>query len=206
MVWISTSGSFESRYEARTYVFRIIKPMTPEQTPTPNKIEKILSDRITEGRNIRLPRNKYGKDSIFVVVDGFSRMTRLIPCLKANDALHVDELFVKNIFPWNKVEMMKKTHEHTRPAIEQKNEQDALRRNKGQKYVIFKPGDLVWVLFRKERFPAKRRSKLDPRGDGPFEVLERIGDNAYKLDLPSEHQVSATFNIPDLSLFDATQI
>jgi hypothetical protein len=56
--------------------------------------------------------------------------------------------------------------------------------------------------MRKERFLAKRRSKLLPRGDGPFQVLERINDNAYKLDLPSEYNVSAIFNVTDLSLFD----
>ena len=44
--------------------------------------------------------------------------------------------------------------------------------------------------------------KLHPRGDGPFQVLARIGDNAYKLDLPGEYGVSATFNVSDLSLFD----
>ena len=55
----------------------------------------------------------------------------------------------------------------------------------------------------KERFPTPRRSKLQPRGDGPFQVLERIKDNAYKLDLPSDNGiVSATFNVVDLSLFD----
>jgi len=43
---------------------------------------------------------------------------------------------------------------------------------------------------------------LHPRGDDPFQVLERIGDNAYKLDIPGEFQVSATFNVADLSLFD----
>jgi hypothetical protein len=56
--------------------------------------------------------------------------------------------------------------------------------------------------MRKERFPAKRRSKLLPRGDGPFQVLERINDNAYKLDLLGEYTVSATFNVTDLSPFD----
>jgi len=54
----------------------------------------------------------------------------------------------------------------------------------------------------KERFPANRKSKLQPRGDGPFQILERINDNAYKVDLPGEYGVSVTFNISDLTLFD----
>ena len=44
---------------------------------------------------------------------------------------------------------------------------------------------------------------LLPRGDGPFQIFERINDNAYKLDLPGEYGVSATFNVSDLSPFDA---
>ena len=56
--------------------------------------------------------------------------------------------------------------------------------------------------MRKEIFPARRRSKLHPRGDGPFQVLERINGNAYKLDLPGEYNISATFNVSDLSPFD----
>ena len=35
-----------------------------------------------------------------------------------------------------------------------------------------------------------------------FKILKRINDNAYKLDLPGEHTVSATFNVTDLSPFD----
>lgn len=54
--------------------------------------------------------------------------------------------------------------------------------------------------MRKERFPSKRKSKLAPRADGPFEIVERVNDNAYKVELPSEYGgVSATFNVGDLS-------
>ena len=56
--------------------------------------------------------------------------------------------------------------------------------------------------MRKERFPVRRRSKLRLRGDGPFHVLERINDNAYKLELPGEYNISATYNVSDLSPFD----
>lgn len=38
-----------------------------------------------------------------------------------------------------------------------------------------------------------------PRSDGPFEVLEKVKNSAYKIDLPGEYEVSATFNIVDLS-------
>jgi hypothetical protein len=32
------------------------------------------------------------------------------------------------------------------------------------------------------------------KGDDPFQILERINDNAYKMDLPDKYDVSATFN------------
>nr|KYP32999.1 hypothetical protein KK1_046208 [Cajanus cajan] len=67
--------------------------------------------------------------------------------------------------------------------------------------VVFNEGDWVWLHLRKERFPSKRKSKLRPRGDGPFQVLKKINNNAYVLDLPSEYRVSPNFNISDLSLF-----
>ncbi|KAI5652948.1 hypothetical protein M9H77_30135 [Catharanthus roseus] len=53
-----------------------------------------------------------------------------------------------------------------------------------------------------ERFPQQRKSKLDDRGYGKFQILEKINENAYKVDLPGHCNVSATFNISDLSLFD----
>jgi len=58
-----------------------------------------------------------------------------------------------------------------------------------RKLVVLQPGDWVWVHMHKERFPNQRKSKLQPRGDGltlTFQVLERINDNTYKIDLPGE--------------------
>jgi hypothetical protein len=34
--------------------------------------------------------------------------------------------------------------------------------------------------------------------DGPFKILKKINDNAYKLELPPEFGVSTIFNISDL--------
>ena len=63
---------------------------------------------------------------------------------------------------------------------------------------MFAPRDLVWLHLRKDRFPDLRKSKLMPRADGPFKVLKKINDNAYKLELPADFGVSPTFNIADL--------
>ena len=268
-----------------------------------------------------LPRTQKGRDSIFVVVDRFSKMAHFIPCHKSDDASHVAELFFrevvrlhgiprsivsdrdakflshfwlvlwnelgskllyltachpqidgptevvnrtlsqllrlclkKNLKSWEaslpfiefaynrqvhkttgyspfelvygfnpltpldllllpvndhvsidgkaKAEKVRTLHEQARANMEKKVEQYAKYANKGRKQVVFDNGDWIWLHLRKERFLEKRKSKLHPRGDRPFQVLKRVNDNAYKLDLPGEYNVSATFNVSDLSPFD----
>ena len=90
-------------------------------------------------------------------------------------------------------------HARVRDNIAKANERAMQSANKHRKEVHFQPGDLVWIHMRKERFPSKRKSKLMPRSDGPFEILEKVGPNAYKVDLPGDYGVSATFNVSDLS-------
>jgi hypothetical protein len=264
-----------------------------------------------------LPRSKRGRDSIFVVVDRFSKMAHFIPCHKTDDASHIADLFFQEIirlhgvpntivsdcdtkflshfwrtlwaklgakllfsttchpqtdgqtkvvngtlstmlrvvlkknmkmweeclphveFAYNRslhsttkmcpfeivygllpratidlmsllsskklnfdakqrAELMLKMHETTKENIERKNAKYKISGDKGRKQLDFEPGDLVWLHLRKERFPDLRKSKLMPRVDGPFKVLEKINENAYKLDLPADFRVSLTFNIADL--------
>ncbi|XP_057811644.1 uncharacterized protein LOC131025876, partial [Salvia miltiorrhiza] len=217
-----------------------------------------------------LPRTKRGRDSIFVVVDRFSKMAHFIPCHKSDDASHVADLFFREIVRlhgmprtivsdrdskflsyfwktlWCKLgtkllfsttchpqtdgqtEVVNRTLSTLLRAIIKKNIkswEDCLPHvefaynrsvHSATQFSPFEivygfnpltPLDLsplpwVWLHMRKERFPLQRRSKLLPRGDGPFQVLERINDNAYKLDLPGEYNVSASFNVTDLSPFD----
>lgn len=82
-----------------------------------------------------------------------------------------------------------KIHTKIKEAREKNNSKVALRQNHAKRTIIFQPNDWIWVHFRKERFQQLRKGKFGPRGDGPFKVLEKINDNAYKIDLLCEHNV-----------------
>jgi hypothetical protein len=100
-----------------------------------------------------------------------------------------------------RAEYIKKIHEKTKEEIEKKTHYFAVKANKHHKKMTFEPGDMVWVHLCKEHFLEKRKSKLMPRGDGPFKVLAKINDNTYKIELPGDYGVSPTFNVADLSPF-----
>jgi len=76
---------------------------------------------------------------------------------------------------------MKRLHEQIKNQIEKANEAYKARANKHRRQLEFKPGDLVWLHLRKERFPSRRKNRLMARSDGPFEIIKKVGSNAYKL-------------------------
>ncbi|XP_058773027.1 uncharacterized protein LOC131647130 [Vicia villosa] len=112
--------------------------------------------------------------SPFKIAYGFNLLTPLDLLLLSNTSLlkHKDGKAYASF--------VKKLHEQLKLKIEKKSESYAKHANKGMKRVVFKPGDWVWVHMSKERFLTQRKSKLQPRGDGPVQVLERInGDDNF---------------------------
>ena len=96
---------------------------------------------------------------------------------------------------------IKKLHEEVRLKIEKNNAKYVEQPNRRRKYVEFEVGELVWVHLRKDRFPPGKFGKLKPRVDGPFKIIEKIGENAYKLQLPDEYEISPMFNVKDLRAY-----
>ena len=54
------------------------------------------------------------------------------------------------------------------------------------------------IRIRPEWFPFGTVKKLQVHSAGPFNVLKRMGPNAYVIDLPQDYGISSSFNIEDL--------
>jgi hypothetical protein len=131
------------------------------------------------------------KLSPFMVVYGFN------PCAPI-DLVPLPPSKIVNLDATQRSKFILKLHETTKLHIEKMNERYRIAASKGRKEVKLEPDDLVWVHLRKERFLDLRKSKLMPHAAGPFKVIEKINDNAYKLELPPEFGVRPTFKISDL--------
>ncbi|XP_057869413.1 uncharacterized protein LOC131076304 [Cryptomeria japonica] len=69
----------------------------------------------------------------------------------------------------------------------------------------FQVGDRVWLHISKETMQGEGK-KLKPIRYGPFEILEKIGTNAFRLNLPPYMQIYSVVNVENLKLYEPPMI
>ena len=69
----------------------------------------------------------------------------------------------------------------------------------------FQVGDQVLLYISKDRMQGEG-TKLKPIRYGPFKILEKIGENAFRLDLPTYMHIYAIVNAYNLRLFEPSLI
>ncbi|XP_039119660.1 uncharacterized protein LOC120255960 [Dioscorea cayenensis subsp. rotundata] len=169
-----------------------------------------------------LPRTQCGNDSIFVVVDHFSKMVHFIPYKKTMDVVNVAQLFFRDVYRlhgWDvRLSQAEFAYNH------------ATNRSTGFSpfqvvYSAIPRGSLNLIpLLAKTRIHGKAAdfvtslqnihktaldnlnasntpgeyNKLKVKKIGPVEVIEKINSNAYRLQLPSHIRTADVFNVKHL--------
>jgi hypothetical protein len=91
------------RHDVERYVSRCTtcnkakSQLNPPDLYIPLSVPSVPSKDISIDFVLGLPRTKRGSNSIFVVVDRFSKIAHFIPCHKSNNASHVTDLFFTDI-------------------------------------------------------------------------------------------------------------
>ena len=67
-------------------------------------------------------------------------------------------------------------------------------------------GDKVWLHLDKQRFKTQSHHKLKPLRYGPYTILEAIGPNAFRLDLPAQLGIHNVINVNNLKLYEPPQL
>jgi hypothetical protein len=102
-------------------------------------------------------------------------------------------------------ERLKHLHEDLSELIKSAQNQQAKYYDAKHKRVEFNVGDKVWLLSQNIR-TQRPSKKLDWKRLGPYPILERIGTQAYRLQLPSPMKIHPVFHVSLLDRYIESDI
>lgn len=97
------------------------------------------------------------------------------------------------------VDDLQRLHNQARENLESSSATYKAAADAKRRALEFKPGDLVWIVLTKDRFPICEYNKFKSRKIGPVQVVERINENAYRVLLPPHMRTPDVFNVKYLS-------
>nr|GEV11190.1 reverse transcriptase domain-containing protein [Tanacetum cinerariifolium] len=192
----------------------LVQPEIPEW-----KWDNITMDFVT-----KLPKSSQGYDTIWVIVDRLTKSAIFTPIRETDLMDKLARIYLKEVvrrhgipvsiisdrdlrFASNFWRSLQNALETTEKIVQNKERMQAAHdRQKSyadlkRKPMEFQVGDKVILKVSPCKGVVRfgKRGKLNPRYVGPFKVLERIGDVAYKLDLPEElSRVHNMFHVSNL--------
>ncbi|GJX27105.1 putative reverse transcriptase domain-containing protein [Tanacetum coccineum] len=167
----------------------LVQPKIPEW-----KWDNIIMDFV-----IKLPKTSQGYDTIWVIVDQLTKSAIFIPIRETDPMDKLARIYLKEVVTRHGIPVLIICDRDPR-----KKSYTDLKRNP----MDFQVGDNVMlkVLPWKGFVRFGKRGKLNPRYVGPFKVIEKVGDVAYKLELPAElNRVHNTFHVSNLKKFYADE-
>nr|GFC21765.1 retrotransposon protein, putative, Ty3-gypsy subclass [Tanacetum cinerariifolium] len=163
----------------------------------------------------KLPKSSQGYDTIWVIVDRLTKSAIFTPIRETDPMDKLARIYLKEDALGTRLDMSTAYHPETDDQSERiiQTLEDMLRAcaiDFGKGWVNYLPlvessySNIYHASIKAASFEARfgledKRGKLNPRYVGPFKVLERVGDVAYKLDLPEElSRVHNTFHVSNL--------
>ncbi|KAL7137097.1 hypothetical protein ABFS83_10G071300 [Erythranthe nasuta] len=143
---------------------------------------------------VKLPKS-HGKESIWVVVDRFTKYGHFIALSQPVTASTLAQTFIKEIYKLHGVtQQLNQLLREAQARMKFYSDQDRSERH-------FEEGELVYLKLNPYKQLSLRKShlwKLTPKYCGPFAILKKIGPVAYELDLPTDSKVHPVFHVSQL--------
>ena len=103
------------------------------------------------------------------------------------------------------IEQIQEIHQAVQEQLEKSQAKYKARHDKHRMEHSFQVGDQVWLYINKDRMQGEGKN-LKPIRCGPFKILEKIGENAFCLDLPAYMHIYSVVNADSLRLFEPSLI